>query len=250
MPIGASLLVSLMSFVGIVLLVNKISKSFILTALISFAAGSLIGDVFFHLLPESIETYGYSNTTVFGILIGIILMLLVEAYLHCSHDSEEEIEKANDHSTHSHVHLGKLNTLGDALHNYLDGVALASSFLISPEIGIATTVAIILHEIPQEFADVSVLVYAGWSKAKILVMNFLTALTSLLGVFTVYILSSINSELEMYLIPIAIGQFIYIALADLLPVIHKKAGVKKYIIEITTFLIGIGLMYLLTLAEA
>lgn len=177
-------------------------------------------------------------------------MLLVEAYLHCSHDSEEEIEKANDHSTHSHVHLGELNTLGDALHNYLDGVALASSFLISPEIGIATTVAIILHEIPQEFADVSVLVYAGWSKAKILVINFLTALTSLLGVFTVYILSSINSELEMYLIPIAIGQFIYIALADLLPVIHKKAGVKKYIIEITTFLIGIGLMYLLTLAEA
>lgn len=246
LPILASILVSFISFTGIVLFIKKFNKSFILTALISFAAGSLIGDVFFHLLPEHIRSYGYTNETIWGILLGIILMLLVEAYLHCSHDSSSQMN-SNEHG--NNLHLGKLNTIGDAVHNYLDGIALASSFLISPEIGIATTLAIIIHEIPQEFADVSVLLYSGWSKKKVLAINFLTALTSILGVLTVVVLSNINSDIEKFLIPLAIGQFIYIALADLLPVIHKKSGLKKYVIEIFAFVLGILIMFGLTLVE-
>lgn len=252
LPILATALVSLVSFVGILVLVDKIYKSVFLTALISFAAGSLIGDVFFHLLPEHIEAYDYTNETVVGLLAGIIIMLLVEAYLHCSHDSEEEIEVIESEQTHNHKghsHLGKLNIIGDAIHNYLDGIAIAVSFLISPEVGFATTFAVILHEIPQELADVSVLAFSGWSKKKILLLNFATALTAIAGVLTVFVLQNIDSTIEKFLIPVAAGQFIYIALADLLPVIHKKAGVKKYVVEIAAFIIGILIMFALTLLE-
>jgi zinc and cadmium transporter len=143
-----------------------------------------------------------------------------------------------------------LNIIGDGIHNFLDGVAIASSFLISPEIGIATTIAVIFHEIPQEIADVSVLVYSGWNKARILVINFLTALTAMLGVVLVFVLTNFIEDLEKYLVPVAAGQFIYIALADLLPVIHRKAGVKKYIVEIAAFIIGLIIMFLLQSFEA
>lgn len=244
----ASFFVSIISFVGIILLINKLHKSTFLTALISFAAGSLIGDVFFHLLPEHIENFGYTNDTVFGIIAGILIMFITEAYLHCSHDSSKEVEEFEE-KHEQHFHLGSLNTISDALHNFLDGIALGASFLISPEVGIATTIAIILHEIPQELADVSVLAYAGWKRSKILFINFLTALTSVAGVVTVFVLQNINEDLERFLIPLAIGQFIYVALADLLPVIHKKAGLKKYLLEIVAFIIGIGIMFLLTLGE-
>jgi len=252
LPLVASVLVSLVSFVGIIVFVDKIYKSVFITALISFAAGTLIGDVLLHLLPDHIEAYGYTNSTVLGIVIGILIMLIVEAYLHCSHDSEHEmevIEAENTHNHKGHSHLGNLNTIGDAIHNYLDGLAIAASFLISPEIGIATTIAVILHEIPQELADVSILAFSGWSKKKILLLNFFTALTSIAGVLTVFLLKSFDASIERLLIPVAIGQFIYIALADLLPVIHKKAGVKKYVTEIIAFIVGILIMFVLTLAE-
>jgi len=253
LPLLASVLVSLVSFIGIIILVDKIYKSFIITSLIAFAAGTLIGDVFIHLLPDHIETFGYDNSTILGIILGVLIMFIVEAYLHCSHDSEEEIEVIANEHTHNHIghsHLGKLNTIGDAIHNLLDGIAIGASFLISPEVGIATTVAVILHEIPQELADVSVLAFSGWSKARILTVNFITALTSIFGVVLVFVLQSVDESVEKILIPLAIGQFIYIALGDLLPVIHKKAGVKKYIIEISAFIIGVLVMYSLTLFEA
>lgn len=252
LPIIASIAVSLISFIGIIILVDKVYKSFFITSLISFAAGTLIGDVFIHMLPDHIENYGYDMSTIAGIIIGIIIMLVVEAYLHCSHDSEQEIEVIANENTHSHKghsHLGKLNTFGDAIHNLLDGLAIGASFLISPEVGIATTIAVILHEIPQELADVSVMAYSGWSKSKILLVNSITALTSIIGVVLVFILRSLDSSIEKFLIPLAIGQFIYIALADLLPVIHKKAGVKKYVIEITAFIVGVAIMFALTLFE-
>lgn len=245
--IVATLLVSSVSFIGIIVLLQRIrKKSYIITALISFAAGSLLGDVFFHLIPEQIisEEPFLTNETILGILFGIILMLIVEAYFHCSHDSSEELENHEKHS-----HLAKLNLIGDGLHNFLDGLAIASSFLVSPSVGIATTIAVIMHEIPQELADVSILSYSGWSRVKILLSNFATALTSLLGVLVTFVLNSFIEHAEAILVPIAAGQFIYIALADLIPEIHKKSGVKKYILEISTFVVGIAVMYLLTLVE-
>lgn len=243
----ATLAISLVSFISILVLLKKInSQSLIITALVSFAAGSLIGDVFFHLLPEEIEhSGGYDLGLGFGITIGILIMLLVEAYLHCSHDSDEEFE---NHKKGNH-RLAILNIIGDAIHNFLDGIAIAVSFLVSPAAGVASTIGIIMHEIPQELADASVLLYSGWKRSKILLFNFLTALTAVLGAISVFVLSSFIENIEIFLGPIAIGQFLYIALADLVPVIHKKNGWKKYFIEILMFVAGIGVMYLLTLVE-
>jgi len=238
----ATLTISSMSFIGVFLLIKKIRRSSILiTALIAFAAGTLLGDVFFHLIPEHIESKGYDLKTVFGILAGILIMLVIESILHCSHDKPKKSEKP--------MHLAYMNISGDAVHNFLDGVAVGAAFLINPTVGFATTIAVILHEIPQEFADASVLLYAGWKKTKILMVNFLTALTAVMGALFVFILKDIIQNLESFLIPVAAGQFIYIALADLLPEIHKKTGAKKYIVEITAFILGTITMYLLTLLE-
>lgn len=242
----ATLFVSGVSLVSILILLTKLStKNTLVTALVSFAAGSLIGDVFFHLLPEKLETGGYSNELAFGIIIGIIIMLLVEAYLHCSHDSSDELAQHHKENTQ----LAILNILGDAIHNFLDGIAIGISFLVNPATGIASTIAIIMHEIPQELADTSILIYSGWRRKKIVIINFLIALTAVSGAVSVFLLNNIFENIETFLVPVAIGQFLYIALADLLPVIHKKSGWKKYLIEISMFSFGILVMFLLTLLE-
>ncbi len=244
----ATFFVSAVSLVAVVLLIVKISsKSFIITGLISFAAGSLIGDVFFHLLPEKIEINGGELNAETGIMIisGILLMLIVEAILHCSHDSNEELE----HHQKENKNIAKLNIIGDAIHNTLDGIAIGASFLVSPAAGIASTLAVILHEIPQELADVSVLIYSGWQRKKILIINFLTALAAMGGALLVFIFYSLVDNVEQILVPIAIGQFLYIALADLVPVIHKKSGIKKYFLEVTMFILGCFTMFLLTFTE-
>jgi zinc and cadmium transporter len=244
--IAASIFVGLISLVGIVIFLSKLhNRKNLLTALISFAAGTLIGDIFLHLLSENIEEFGYTNSTALLIFSGIFAMLIIESYLHCSHDSVEEIEK---HVHKNHI-LPKINIIGDALHNFLDGLSLATSFLISPATGIATTIAVTLHEIPQELADVAVLSYSGWNKTKILIVNLLIGLTAILGVISALILNSFIDSTEKYLIPFVVGQFIYIALADLVPEIHKKSGIMKYAIEMCMFVLGLFVMYSLTWLE-
>ena len=240
----ATFIVSLISFVGVFVLISKFSKlKELQTALISFAAGALLGDAFLHMLAENIEEFGYESSTILFIFVGILLMLLVEAYLHCSHDTEKEAEQRKM------LVLARLNILGDGVHNLLDGVAIAASFLVSPALGVTSTLAIVLHEIPQELADAAVLSYSGWRTSKILLINFLTALTAVVGALLVFIVSSFVEHADQFLVPLAAGQFIYIALADLLPEIHKKTGVAKYIIEISAFVLGILIMYALTLVE-
>ncbi|MFS8130445.1 MAG: ZIP family metal transporter [Candidatus Dojkabacteria bacterium] len=242
----ATFIVSLISFVGILLFFRKTnSKSSFITSLIAFAAGALLGDAFLHLIGKAIEVNGYSIGIMVYVFAGILLMLVIEAYFHCSHDATEE----NKHNHATNKVLGNLNTFGNAIHNFLDGIAIAASFLVSPVAGVASTIAIIFHEIPQEFADVGILLYSGWSKKKVLVLNFLTALTAVLGAIFTIILSSYIQGAQKFLIPLAAGQFIYIALADLLPEIHEKAGVKKYVLEIGMFCVGFILMYVLLFLE-
>ncbi|MEO6729244.1 MAG: ZIP family metal transporter [Candidatus Dojkabacteria bacterium] len=244
--IGATFVVSLISFVGILLFFRKTNaKSNFITSLIAFAAGALLGDAFLHLIGETIQENGYSVEIMIFVFAGVLLMLIIEAYFHCSHDTEEEYK-------HEHVKksvLANLNTFGDAIHNFLDGIAIAASFLVSPVAGVASTIAIIVHEIPQEFADVGILLYSGWSKKKVLIVNFITALTAVAGAIFALSLNSVIADAQRLLIPLAAGQFIYIALADLLPEIHEKSGVKKYVIEIGMFCIGFILMYALLFLE-
>ena len=236
-----AIIVSLISFIGILILLTRITqKSYIINILISFAAGALIGDAFLHLFPEYIEIYGYTNYLTLFLFAGIILMLTIESYFHSKHShSNESVDDRRPL-------MAKLNLISDGFHNFLDGIAIGASFLISPMVGAVTVFAIILHEIPQELADTSILLYSGWRKKKILLANFLTALTSVAGVLFVFLAVSLIETAEQILIPLAIGQFLYISLATLVPEIHRKVGFRKYIFSLSAFCLGILIMFLLT----
>jgi zinc and cadmium transporter len=137
--------------------------------------------------------------------------------------------------------------MGDGIHNLIDGMIIATSFQVNISFGLITTLAIILHEIPQEIGDFGVLVYGGLSKLKALFFNFLSALTAIIGVFIGYFLTTSIENFSSVLLPIAAGGFIYIAASDLVPELHKEPNLKKSTLAIITFIFGIILMYALKL---
>jgi zinc and cadmium transporter len=167
--------------------------------------------------------------------LGFTLFFLLEKVLfwrHC-HKGECKIH------TFSYLIL-----IGDAFHNFLDGLIIAASFIISPEIGLASTIAIALHEIPQEIGDFGVLIYGGMKIKKALLLNFLTALTAVIGGILGFIFSE-SLRISIYILPIAAGGFIYIGASDLIPELRKEINLKKSLLEFIIFLMGIALMLLL-----
>ncbi len=240
----AALVMAVISLSGIALFLgNESVVKRGLFIMVAFAAAALLGNVFFHLLPESYELLPVGEASIW-VLAGIVLMLVVEGVFHCSHDSHHELGCKD--KRHKHEHLAPLNLLGDAVHNFMDGIALGAAFMISPEVGVATTVAIALHEIPQELADASLLSLAGWSKGKVVLSNFLVSLTALLGVVLVFTLGQVIEGVSVVLLPLAAGQLLYIALADVAPAIHTHGKVSQYILQAVAFAIGLGIMWAVT----
>ena len=237
-------LISIISLVGILALSFKTEKlKKFLIYLISLSAGTLLGDAFFHLLPETLETTKIFTTSLF-ILIGITLFFFLEKIIHWQHCHANILDEKHIHS------FAYMNLVGDAIHNFLDGIIIAASYLISVQAGIATTMAVILHEIPQEIGDFGVLIHGGFSKTKALAVNFISALAAVLGAIITLIATSTIQNIESYLVPIAIGGFIYIAGSDLIPEIHKHSEkISKSLLQIISFLIGIIIMVLLLLLE-
>lgn len=246
--LGAVLLVSLTSLVGIITLgmgSKRLSK--ILLYLVAFSAGALFGDVFLHLMPEMLAHAQEHNSHLeeLGLLIigGIVIGLIVEKILHWHHCHQNHQEE----SAHT---LGKMNLFGDFMHNLMDGLIIGASFLISIPTGIATSLAVLFHEIPQEIGDFAVLIHDGYSKKKALFLNFLSALSAVLGLVLAFSLGEAVEEIHTLLIPIAMGMFIYIAGSDLIPEIHKhKKSMKSSLLQIMMFLLGVGIMFVLLLFE-
>jgi zinc and cadmium transporter len=237
-------LVSLISLIGIITLSFKTKRlNKILLYLIALSAGTLIGGAFLHLIPELAED-SFTHYLSIYILLGIVLFFILEKIIHWNHCHKNLVDK-------NHVHpFAYTNLIGDGLHNFLDGIIIAASYLISVPTGIATTIAVLLHEIPQEIGDFGVLMHAGFSKSKALAMNFLSALTAVLGAALTLILTTSIEHIEFPLTAIAAGGFIYIALSDLIPEIHKHSHkISKSLLQLLIFLIGIGLMALLLLLE-
>ncbi|MCW4037469.1 MAG: ZIP family metal transporter [Candidatus Bathyarchaeota archaeon] len=224
-------LVSLIAFTG--LLFISLKEAFLkrtLMILVSFASGSLIGGAFIHLLPEALEQSG--PNVFYYVVAGIMLFFIMEKFLYWRHC----------HNGTCSVHtFAFLNLIGDGIHNFIDGMIIASSYLHSHDLGVATTLAVIFHEIPQEIGDFGVLVYGGLSKRKALTYNFLSALTAIAGALVTYHLALIQS-IEQWLIPIAAGGFIYIAGTDLMPELHKQFQLKDSVTQLVTILAGITLM--------
>jgi len=235
-------IVSLIAIVGIITFAIKADKlKKILIYMVSFSAGALLGDAFIHLLPELAEeglTLNYSITIIFGVLLFFSLEKVVH-WRHCHMPITKE-----------HVHpFAYMNLLGDALHNFIDGLIIAGSYIISIPAGIATTIAVIFHEIPQEIGDFGVLVHGGFLKGKAIFLNFITALTAVFGAIFALVLSNYISNIEGYLISLAIGGFLYIAGSDLIPELHKETKVSVSLIQILTFILGVAVMMCLLLLE-
>ncbi|MBU1131057.1 ZIP family metal transporter [Patescibacteria group bacterium] len=237
------MVVSLISLIGALTLVIKIDKlKKVLILFVSFSAGALLGGAFFHLLPEVVGQIGFGAKTGTLLIGGIFIFFVLEKYIHWRHCHEPDCEE------HPH-HLGKMNLVGDGLHNFIDGLIIAASYLISIPLGIAATLAIIFHEIPQEIADFGVLLHSGFSKAKAIIYNLLSASIALLGVIIGILLGKNNELLTLYILPIAAAGFIYIATADLIPELHKETKMSKSLLQLVSFIIGAFIMYLLTLME-
>ncbi len=235
--------VSLISLVGIFTLSlrEEILRKHI-SLFISLAIGALLGDAFIHLIPEALEASSNAVSTSVLIITGIFSFLILEKFLHWHHHGED----AGD----QHVHpLGKLILISDGVHNFLDGIIIGASFLVSVPVGIATTVAVILHEIPQEIGDFAVLLHAGYSKARALWLNFLSALAALAGAGAFFLLGSLAESFTSWFLPLSAGGFIYIAVADLIPELHKTNKAKHSILQLIAVVIGVAAMVGLTWLE-
>lgn len=229
----STFMVSVISLIGVfTLAIKERLLKRILFCLIGFSAGALLGGAFLHILPEALEKSPSLN--VFYLLIlGIVFFFLLERYFYWRHCHEGACE----------VHaFSYLNLIGDGLHNFIDGMVIAASFLASYKLGLVTTLAIILHEIPQELGDFGVLVFGGFSKRKALFCNFISGLTAMLGAVIAYFVSGFVLGFSRFLLPLTAGGFIYIATSDLIPQIHKESDLKRSTLAFLAFLLGIILM--------
>ncbi|MFA6022907.1 MAG: ZIP family metal transporter [Candidatus Pacearchaeota archaeon] len=232
------LIISLVSLIGIITLpINAKRFEQIIVYMISFSAGALLGDAFIHLLPEAIKENGFTVQISLFLISGIIFSFIIEKILHWRH--------CHHPTTKEHPHnLSTMNLFGEGVHNFIDGIIIGASYIVSIPVGIAATTAILFHEIPQEIGDYSVLVYGGFSRRKALLMNFLISLTAVLGVIISLIMGIYTDNFLLFLIPFAAGNFIYIACSDLIPEIHKNSDkISKSLMQLILFILGIAIMY-------
>lgn len=230
--LASVIIVSFISLIGIFFTQKALAKYGFWA--VSLAAGVLFSTAFFDLLPEALELNPDIGTVFTYVLVGIIVFFAAEKFLYWYHCHNGKCP------THMFTYM---NLLGDAIHNFIDGIIIAATFIVDARLGVITALAVMLHEIPQEMSDFALLVHGGFSRRKAIGYNFLTALTAILGaVITYFVSSAVN--MTSFLIPFAAGGFIYIAGSDLIPELHKELGVKKSIAQFALFMIGIIIMYL------
>ncbi|HLC92903.1 MAG TPA: ZIP family metal transporter [archaeon] len=242
--IGSVLLVSAVSIVGVLLFPReKKGAEKFLIYMVSFAAGALFGDAFIHLLPEAAEMEVSGTSIGIYVLCGIVFSFIVEKFIRWRH--------CHVPTSHDHPHpVAMMNLLGDVFHNFIDGIIIAASYLVSIPLGIATTIAVLFHEIPQEIGDFGVLLHGGFTRAKAIMFNFLVALTAVAGAAITLVIGSAAEQAVPFLVPFAAGVFIYIAGSDLIPELHKdEANFSESAIHLLWFVLGIGVMLALLLLE-
>ncbi len=247
-PVLLSLLsvvgVSLLSLLGIVFFIfdTRLVKKALLYV-VSFSTGALLGDVFIHILPdlaENTETFGQAMLTVLG---GILFSFLMEKVIYWRH-----CHVIGDGHEHCHP-VGMLSLIGEGIHNFIDGTVIAAAYLASPSVGIATTLAVVFHEIPQEIGDIAILLHSGYTRKKALLLNLISALTAVLGAGLVLALdTSIVGVGEMFL-PFAAGNLLYIAGSDLIPELHKHTRIREGVLQSIGMILGMATMYLLLFLE-
>ncbi|HEX6134626.1 MAG TPA: ZIP family metal transporter [Longimicrobiales bacterium] len=234
--VGSGLAMSALALVGsLTLLLRAETLRRLLLPLVAFAAGTLLGGAFLHMLPEAIERAGAGPTVFLWLLAGFTAFFALEQFLHWQHSHRGFFSEREP--------VTYLVLMGDGLHNLLGGLAVAGAFIIDVRLGISTWLAAAAHEIPQELGDFGVLVHGGWSRRRALLFNVISALTFPLGGIVAYALSARIDV--VFLLPFAAGNFLYIAASDLIPEVKTDHGFRVNLLHFTALTAGIGLLYLL-----
>lgn len=234
-------IVSLLSLLGAVFITfqRKLLDS-LTTYLLAFSSGILLGTTFYDLIPEGFKVL--QNEVFTWVIIGIVTFFILEKIIHWhSHIGHRDAEMS------SKTHVAYLTLIGDGIHNFLDGAIIGVTFLTSIPLGIATTIAVVAHEIPHELSDFFLLIYGGLTNKKALLYNFLSGLTSILGTIIIFMLSRDILAVSPYLIGFAAGNFLYIASSDLIPELHEKRNVHISIIQTIFLITGIVLMWIVSI---
>ncbi|MBI3903196.1 MAG: ZIP family metal transporter [Nitrosomonadales bacterium] len=214
-----------------------------LGAMVSYAIGAMLGAVFLDILPEAIErtssAASLSGTVLFGILLFFILEKLV-LWRHCHQEHCEGHELLDQEHSHDHGRSGLMVTVGDGFHNFVDGIIIAAAFLTDIHVGVVTALAIIAHEIPQEVGDFAILLHSGYSKTRALVLNLASSLASVLGgVLGYFVLQTMQSWIPS-LLAIAAASLLYVAVADLIPGLHRRAQLRDTVQQVALIALGVA----------
>ena len=242
--LASVIIVSLISLVGVLTFsLREENLKKILLHLVSFSAGGLFGHAFIHMIPEAVGQNGFGLQTSLYILTGIITSFVVEKFFqwrHCHIPTSEE---------HPHP-FAYMNLFGDAIHNFIDGLIIGGSYLANIPLGMATTLAVIFHEIPQEIGDFGVLIYGGFKKSRAILFNFSTAFTAIFGAIVALSVGFLIQDFIPFIIPFAAGNFIYIAGSDLIPELRKdEPGFPKSVLQLTSFVLGVLVLLSLVFLE-
>lgn len=234
--------ISLLSFSGVLLSLafNRQRVQPLVFVLVGLAVGAMFGNTFIHLLPESFERSASPLATSLYCLAGIGVFFILEKFLLWRHDHADE-------HTHPIHPVGYLNLIADGVHNFMDGILIGASYLVSIPIGIGTTIAVCFHEIPQEIGEFGVLLHAGFTRARALWLNVLTASLAIAGAVTSLLIGSRLAPFSDAILPLTAGGFIYIAGSDLVPELHKERQPGQAAIQLLAIGSGIGLMLMLKL---
>lgn len=227
--------------------------SLIVRHLVSLSAGVLLGTALLKLLPEAFETGGSPQAlfaTLLGGLLFFFLLEKVELYRHSHHHEGDGHHHHHDFDAEQAGRGGWSVLLGDSIHNFCDGVLIATAFLADPHLGVATAVAVIAHEIPQEVGDYMVLLNAGFSRARALVYNAISGLAAVVGGVLGYFVIQPFGEWVPYLLVIASSSFIYVAVADLIPQLQRRLAWRETATQLAWLAVGLGTMAVLSQLSA
>jgi zinc and cadmium transporter len=216
--------------------------------LVSYAIGALLGAAFLDIIPEAFEASGNPQHMAATLLAGILLFFVLEKLVlwrHCHVDECEAHAPEHDHGhSHDHGRSGLMITIGDTFHNFVDGILIAAAFLTDFELGVVTALAIIAHEIPQEVGDFLILLHSGYSKRQAILLNLLASVATLIGgVLAYYALGTMRESIP-YVLALAASSMIYVAVADLIPGLHKRPELHATAQQVSLIGLGVGSIWL------
>jgi len=215
----------------------------LVTPLLSFAAGAFLSAALLDLLPEALEVTAKPQPILLSLLLGFVAWFIMERLIMTYFLKHRAVQKAHSDHTES---LPVLLILGDSLHNFLDGIVIALAYVANPALGLTTTLAVAAHEIPQEIGDFSVLLYRGWPKKRVVLINILQSLLTVPGAILGFYLGQVLEPQLPFLLAASAGIFIYLAASDIIPEIHHRAGHKQFFPVVLPLLLSLGLVGVLT----